>query len=95
MLERAEIAVLHRVFGVGGVAQQIARQRVGLVEMRQRGVAKPPRPIRIVRVTGHGCLRAARPARTPAPRKHHCEAPLPVAASTTMVAVMCGCKEQK
>jgi hypothetical protein len=64
--------------------------------MRECGVAKPPRPFRIVRVSSHGpALRAARPARTPAPRKHHCETPLPVAASTTMVAVMCGCKEQK
>src|SRR5260221_12306326 len=30
-----------------------------------------------------------------APLRHHCGATLPVAASTTIVPVMCGCKEQK
>ena len=93
--ERAQIAFLHGVVGIGRVAQQIARERVDLVEMRQRGVAKPPRPVRIVAVTGHRlALRAACPHGRRR-REHHCAAPLPVAASTTIVPVMCGCKEQK
>jgi hypothetical protein len=45
--QRAQIAFLHRVLGVGGVAHQITRQRVHVVEKRQGGVAKPPRPVGI------------------------------------------------
>ena len=48
MFQRAQVAFLHRVLGVGGVAQQIARQRIDVVEMRQRGVAKTPRLLGIV-----------------------------------------------
>ena len=92
MLQRPQIAFLHGVVGIGGVPQQIAGERIDLVEMRQRRIPKAPRPLRIVHITGHG---AAYPARTATPRKHHCEAPLPAVPSTTMVPTMCGCKEQK
>ena len=45
MLESAQKAFLRRVLGVGAVAQQIARQRVDVVEIGQRGVVKTPRPL--------------------------------------------------
>ena len=48
MPQRAQVTFLHRVFGVGRVAQQIARQRVDVVEMRQGRVAKTPRLLRVV-----------------------------------------------
>jgi hypothetical protein len=41
-LPAAQIALLHGILGVGGVAKQVARQRIDVVEMRQRGVAKTP-----------------------------------------------------
>ena len=34
MAQRAQIAFLHGIFGIGGVAEQISRQRVDVVEMR-------------------------------------------------------------
>ena len=43
MAERPQVAFLHRVFGIGPVAHQIAREREHVVEMRQRRLAKPPR----------------------------------------------------
>src|SRR4051812_43984790 len=42
------------------------------------------------------CIDKRCPHRPAPPAEHHCETPLPVvAASTTIVPVMCGCKEQK
>ena len=51
----------------------------------------------VVHITGHGFEpRTSRPVWAAAPCEHHCAAPLPVVVpSTTMVPVMCGCKEQK
>ncbi len=43
MAQRPQIAFLHRILGVGGVAHEITRQREDVVEIRQRGVAKTPR----------------------------------------------------
>src|SRR5437660_5264823 len=96
MAQRAQIAFLHRVLGITGVAEQVSGQRVDVVEIGQRGVAKPPRLV----------IAAARPhvaSGFPGYRrilslrliKHHCAALLPVAASTTMAPVMYGCTEQK
>ena len=48
MAQRAQIAFLHGVFGIGAVAEQISRQRVDVVEMGQRGVAKTPRLVRMI-----------------------------------------------
>ena len=45
MAERAQVAFLQGIFGVGGVAHQITREREHVVEMRQRRLAKPPRPL--------------------------------------------------
>jgi hypothetical protein len=38
----AQTAFLHGVVGIGGFAQQIARQGIHVVDMRQRGVVKTP-----------------------------------------------------
>jgi len=48
MLQGAQIAFLNRVLGVVGVAKQVARQRIGIVKIRQRGVAKTLRLAGIV-----------------------------------------------
>jgi hypothetical protein len=40
MLQGAQIAFLNGVLGIVGVAKQVARQRIGIVKIRQRGVAK-------------------------------------------------------
>src|SRR5580704_12920665 len=48
MAQRPHIALLHCVFRIGWVPQQITGQRIDRVEMRQRDVAKPPRPCRIL-----------------------------------------------
>ena len=48
MPERAQITFLHGVVGIRRVAQQIARQRIDGVEMRQRQLTKPPRLFGIV-----------------------------------------------
>jgi hypothetical protein len=100
MAQRPQIAFLHRVFGIGGVAHQIARQREDVVEMRQRGVAKTPRPFAIDIVhTGDGvCSGHYRVSGRPRCRRrlvlqaieHQGVVLLPVAASTTIVPVMCG-----
>jgi hypothetical protein len=48
MPECAQIALLHCVLGVGHVAQEIPRERIDVVEMRQRRLTKAPRSLRIV-----------------------------------------------
>jgi len=55
MPERAQIAFLHRVLGITSVAEQVSGQGVDVVEIGQRGVAKPPRLVlvRIAAVTLH------------------------------------------
>jgi hypothetical protein len=99
MAQRAQIAFLHGILGIGSVAEQVAGQRVNVVEIGQRGVAKPPRFVLL------GIAAAARPRTMPGCPghhrvslrliEHHCAALLPVAASTTTVPVICGCTEQK
>ncbi len=42
VLQRAQIAFLHGVLCVVGVAQEIARDGVDVVEVGQRGLAKAP-----------------------------------------------------
>ena len=101
MAQRAQIAFLHGVFGIGAVAEQIARQGVDVVEMRQRGVAETPRRVMVIAACRYppSCRPrlSRRAARHQSSRsiEHHCAALLPVAASTTTVPVMCGCREQK
>src|SRR5712691_2504621 len=100
MAQRAQIAFLHGVFGIGAIAQQISRQCVNIVEMRQRGVAKTPRFVVVIAVPvsrhyvvpGFPGCRSALSLRS---IEHYCTALLPVAASTTIAPVMCGCNEQK
>ena len=94
MAQRAQIAFLHRVFGIGRVAHEIARQRVDVVQMGQRGVAKTPRSVMLViGITCHGTV-LGHPRRRRRlllqPGQHHWVVLLPVAASTTIVPVMCG-----
>jgi hypothetical protein len=48
MAQRAQIAFLRGVFGIGAVAEQISRQRIDVVEMRQHGIAKTPRLVMII-----------------------------------------------
>ncbi len=48
MLQRAQIAFLNGILGVGGIAQEIARDRVDVVEIGQRGLAKALRLCLIV-----------------------------------------------
>ena len=48
MLQRAQVTFLHRVLGVGRVAEQVARQRVHVVQIGQRRFAKASRPVGIV-----------------------------------------------
>jgi hypothetical protein len=43
MSESPQIAFLHRIVGVGRVAQEIAGKRVNVVEMRQGRISKAPR----------------------------------------------------
>ena len=94
MAQRTQVALLHGIFGVATVAEQVSGQRVNVVEAGQRGVAKPPRfillPIAAVarhRVAPHfpGRCQVALCS-----IEHH-----PPTASTTTVPVMCGCTEQK
>ena len=84
MAERAQITFLHRVVGVAGAAQQVARQRVDIVEMRQGE-----------RLETLGLV----VARVDYAARHHCVSGLTrdryFAASTTIVPVIIGCKEQK
>ena len=92
MAQRAQIAFLHGVFGIGAVAEQISRQCVNIVEMGQRGVAKTPRLVIVIAApdTRHHVV----PGFPEIPQalslrsiEHYCAALLPVAASTTMVPV--------
>src|SRR6185437_12440443 len=97
-----QVAFLHRVLGIGRIAHEIAGERIDGVEMRQGEVAKSPRPVRIaVLLPAHlACHRTpglldGEPVSILA--GHHGDgfgAP-PAPASTTMVAFMCGCNEQK
>ena len=41
MLQRAQEALLHGIFGIGGVAQEIARERVDVIQVRQRFTVMP------------------------------------------------------
>src|SRR6266478_4171821 len=43
MSQRAQIALLRSVFGIGVVAEQISRQRIDVIEMGQHSIAKTPR----------------------------------------------------
>ncbi len=94
MAQRPQIAFLRRVFGIGGIAHEITRQREDIVEIGQRGVAKTPRFVLFgIRVGSHrGALGRPNYLRCFAPQsiEHHCGALLPVAASTTIVPIMCG-----
>jgi len=53
--QRAQIAFLNGIFGIGRVAEQVSCQRVDIVEMGQRGIAKTPRfvLVSIAAVTRH------------------------------------------
>src|SRR4029077_16549947 len=98
--QRTQIALLHRVFRVGRIAKQIARQGVDVVEKGQRGIAKTPRLVMrsVASVTRRHVVPAFPRRAWPnlsASTEHHGSALLPVAASTTTVPVMCGCREQK
>jgi hypothetical protein len=68
--------------------------------MGQRGVAKTPSLVMMITalVTRHDFtlgFAGSRQILSLRSKKHHCAALLPVAASTTMAPVMCGCREQK
>src|SRR5262249_38451458 len=96
--QRAQIAFLHGIFGIGRVAEQVSCQRVDIVEMGQRGIAKTPRfvLVGIAAVSRHHVVPGfpgERQALSLRSIEHYCAAVLPV--STTIVPVMCGCKEQK
>src|SRR5262249_20360762 len=93
--QRPQITLLHGVFGIARVAEQVAGERIDVIEMRERGVAKTPRLVLL------GFAAVARshvgfPGQVLSLRsiEHH-GAPAPLAASTTMVPVICGCTEQK
>ena len=101
MLQRAQIAFLRCIVGISGVAEQISRQCVNVIEMGQCGVAKTPRFVRVI-TAAITCPHVApgfpgyRQAMSSRPIEHYCAALLPpIAASTTIAPVMCGCKEQK
>ena len=53
MAQRAQIAFLRGIFGIGAVAEQISRQRIDVVEMGQRGVVKTPRLVMIIAARRH------------------------------------------
>ena len=84
MAERAQVTFLHRIVGIARAAQQIARQRVDVVEMRQGERLETLRPVA---------------ARVDYAARHHSVPGLTndryFAASTTIVPVIIGCKEQK
>src|SRR3984893_17568196 len=92
------MAFLYCVVRISAVAEQVSRQRVDVIEMRQRGVAKSPRLVIAAAIarphvaSGFPGYRRILSLRL---IKHYCAALLPVAASTTMAPVMYGCTEQK
>src|SRR5580704_9819095 len=98
MAQRSQVAVLHRVVGSRGITQQVAGKRVDRVEVRQRGVAKAPRP-RWIFLCGPIRHRVSfgftKLGRSALQKTRHGAALSPVAPSTTIVPVMGGCREQK
>jgi hypothetical protein len=100
MAQRAQIALLHGVFGIAAVAEQVSGQGINVIEIRQRGVAKSPRLV-LLSIAAVARPRAVSgfPGQHRAPSlrsiEHHCPASVPATASTTTAPVMCGCKEQK
>src|SRR5208283_1475490 len=94
MTQRPQIAFLHRVLGVGDVAHQVMRKREEVVEMRQRGVAKTPRPVLLVMSITRHRIALGRPKFCRRwllqPIEHYCTALPPAAGSTTIVPVICG-----
>src|SRR5207302_11428859 len=96
MAQRTQIALLHGVFGIARVVEQVAGERVNVVEMRERGVAKAPCLV-FLRLTAVARRRVGCPGYCLLWRsiEHHDPAPAPLAASTVTVPVICGCKEQK
>src|SRR4029077_18561421 len=100
MPQRAHIAFLRGILGIGAVAKEVARERVDVVQIRESGVAETAR--RVLMITAavsrddlafaiHACRRRPKLAAG----EHHCAALLPVVVSTTTVPVMYGCSEQK
>ena len=47
MPECAQVTFLRRVLGIGSIAEQIARELVDVIEVRQRHFAEPPSLLRI------------------------------------------------
>ena len=48
MAQRAQIAFLRCIVGISGVAEQISRKCVNIIEMGQCGVAKTPRLVGVI-----------------------------------------------
>ena len=92
MAQGPQVAFLHGILGVRGIAQKIARECERVVKMRQCGVAKTPHlDVLVVGIACHRVVPGHPPCRGSLHRsriKHHCPAPSP--ASTTIVPVMCG-----
>src|SRR2546421_8913705 len=98
MAQRAQIAFLRSIFGVGALAEQVPRQRIDVVQIGQRRVVKTPRLVKIIAASGtrHDVtlgFPGYRQALSLRSIEHHCAALPPVAVSTTMAPVMCGCRE--
>jgi hypothetical protein len=55
MAQRAEVTFLHSIFRVGRISKKVSRQRVDVVEIGQRGIAKTSRFFIIItaRVSRH------------------------------------------
>src|ERR1700730_10161201 len=92
------MAFLYCVVRISAVAEQISRQRVDVIEIRQRSVAKTPRLV-IAAAIARPHVAAGFPGYRQSvwlrSIEHYCAVLLPVAASTTMAPVMYGCTEQK
>src|SRR5580704_12177327 len=100
MPQRAHIAFLRGILGIGAVAKEVPRERVDVVQIRERGVAETARRVLMITaaVSRDGpafAVHARRRRHQLRPGEHHCAALLPVVASTTTVPVMYGCSEQK
>src|SRR6185437_10707784 len=86
--EGTQVTFLRRIFGIRRVAKQISRKRIDVIEIWKRGGTKAPRFAVVFARGNHVAIRSVNV------HGHGGEA-LPVAASTTIDPVMCGCKEQK
>ena len=85
MAEGAQVTFLHGVVGVAGVARDVARERVDVTKTGQSEALETLRFAALAQVGN-----AARHHPTPGPARS-----FPAAASTTIVPVIIGCKEQK